>query len=108
MAAKTDQMIIMGDFSAKVGVGDDQSIMGTHGMGERNEREDSLLDFCFANNLCITNTKFKQSKPNRKWTRESPDNNTHNIIDYILVNKRMMGSVRNSRALPSADCGVSN
>jgi len=53
----------------------------------------------------ITNTRFKQTKPNRKWTWESPDRKTHNLIDYIIVNKKLMGSVRNSRAFPSADVG---
>jgi len=38
MAAKTDQMIIMGDFNVKVGDNYTKSIMGTHSIGERNER----------------------------------------------------------------------
>ena len=57
------------------------------------------------NNLFVTNTRFKQSKENRIWTWESPGGITHNQIDYILVNKRWLGSVQFSRAFPSADCG---
>src|SRR6218665_1648097 len=41
----------------------------------------------------------------RKWSWESPDGPTHNLIDYIIVNRKLMGGVRNSRAFPSADVG---
>ena len=60
MAAKADLMIIMGDLNAKDGVGDEytKSTMGTHGNGERYERGDRLLDFCFVNNMCITNASL--------------------------------------------------
>jgi hypothetical protein len=96
----------MGDFNAKVGRDQTtKSVMGMHGIGERNERGDRLLDFCCVNNLCITNSWFKQAKESRCWTWESPDQQTHNQIDYILVSKKLMASVRNSRAFPSADCG---
>lgn len=104
---RSDTLIIMGDFNAKVGVGDKDtsSIMGMCGSGQRNERGDRLLDFCSVNNLCITNTRFKQTKENRQWTWESPDGRTHNTIDYILVSRKLMSSVQSSRAFPSADCG---
>ena len=42
---------------------------------------------------------------NRSWTWESPDQRTHNKIDYILVSRKLMGSVTNSRSFPSADVG---
>jgi hypothetical protein len=104
---RSDQIILMGDFNAKVGMGDEGTwgVMGRHGIGERNERGERLLDFCCVNNLKITNTRFKQTKMNRKWTWEAPDGNTHNLIDYIIVSSGMMSSVRNSRAFPSADVG---
>ena len=60
--------------------------------------------FVYANNLYITNTRFKQSKINRIWTWESPDGKTHNQIDYIIISKKWAGSVQYSRAFPSADC----
>lgn len=104
---KSDQLVVMGDFNAKVGTGQDAdlAVMGKYGIGERNERGDRLVDFCFANNLFITNTKFKQTRESRTWTWESPDGRTHNQIDYILVQRRLVSSIHNSRAYPSADCG---
>src|SRR5664279_1800877 len=91
----------------KVGMGDEitKSVIGIHGIGNRNERSDRLIDFCYVNNLCITNTRYKQAKYNRSWTWESPDGQTHNQIDYIIVSRKLIASVRNSRAFPSADCG---
>jgi len=105
--SKQDTLIVMGDFNAKVGMGDssNKGIVGCHGIGDRNERGERLLDFCSANNLSITNTCFKQKRTNRSWTWESPDQRTHNKIDYILVSRKLMGSVTNSRSFPSADVG---
>jgi hypothetical protein len=100
-------LIVMGNFSAKVGMGDasNEGIAGCHGIGDRNDRGERLLNFCSANNLSITNTCFKQKRENRSWTWESPDQGTHNKIDYILVSRKLMGSVTNSRSFPSADIG---
>ena len=98
----------MGDFNAKIGTGNEstKNVMGMYGIGTRNGKGDRLLDFCYANDLYVTNTtRFKQAKASRSWTWESPDRKTHNQIDYILVRRKLLGSVRNSRAFPSADCG---
>lgn len=104
---KGDSLIVMGDFNAKVGSGErsDYSVMGAYGIGQRNERGERLIDFCYANDLYISNTKFRQAKPSRCWTWESPDKKTLNQIDFILVSKKLMTSVQNSRAFPSADIG---
>jgi len=69
-----DYLIVMGYFNAKVGANklDDREVMGPYGMGERNKRGERLIDFCYVNNLFITNTKFKQAKMSRCWTWEDP------------------------------------
>lgn len=97
----------MGDFNAKVGKDNNlnSNVMGPYGMGKLNERGERLLDFCYVNDLFISNTKFRQRKPSNCWTWESPDLQTHNQIDYILVARKLMPSVQNSRAFPSGDIG---
>ena len=82
-----NQVIIMGDFNAKVGEGasKDQGL-GPHGIGKRNESGEKLLGFCQANGMNILNTWFK-NHIRRKWTWISPDKATKNQIDYILVSK---------------------
>ena len=96
----------MGDFNAKVDIANEDTgqVMGKHSLAKRNERGERLIDFCCANNLFTTNTKFKQSKENRIWTWESSGGRYHNQIDYILVSERWVSSIKNSRLFPSADC----
>jgi len=104
---KNDIIILMGDFNAKVGRQnlDSNGVVGKFGYGERNERGDRLTAFCGLNELVITNTHFKQSKDNRCWTWLSPNGIDCNQIDYIMISRKWRGSVRNSRAFPSADVG---
>ncbi len=76
----------MGDWNAKVGEQDGRSRnVGRFGLGTRNERGANFVEFAQAHNLKIANTFFKK-KGKRKWTWVSPDSNTRNQIDHILVN----------------------
>ena len=75
------------------------------GSGAGTKEATGCWTFVMQTNLCITNTKFKQAKASRRWTWESPDQKTHNLIDYIIVSRNLMSSVRNSRSFPSADVG---
>jgi len=106
-APRTDMIILMGDFNAKVGNVhlDSNGVVGKFGFGQRNERGDRLVNFCGLNDLIITNTQFKQSKDSRCWTWEAPNGIDHNQIDYIMISRKWRGSIRNSRAYPSADVG---
>ncbi len=63
------------------------------------------MEFCTLNELVIANTQFKQSKPSRCWTWQSPNGVDQNQIDYIMVSRKLRGSLRNCRAYPSADVG---
>lgn len=86
---KTTYTIIMGDFNAKVGLRKDREEkgLGPFGIGERNDRGERLLDFVASRHLVIGNTLFKKSL-NRYWTWESPNATTHNLIDYIISDRR--------------------
>jgi len=50
--------MVIGDFNAKVGEGAIKGIVGRHGLGERNEAGDKLVEFCAANDLMISNIWF--------------------------------------------------
>ena len=63
-----------------------------------NDSGEKLLQFCVTNDLKIMNTFFEQKKPQRKWTWTSPDGKTHNLIDYIIINKRWSSNVTNCRS----------
>ena len=76
--------------------------MGKYGYGDRNEREERLLEFATVHNLYICNTRFEQ-KPNRKWTWASPHGIHRNMIDLILIQQRWKTSVVNCKTFQSAD-----
>ena len=96
----------MGDFNSKVGQSDspESAAIGPHGIGERNERGDRLVDFATANEMVIANTLFKQHI-RRLYTWTSPSGNTRNQIDYFCIHEMWKISVLNAKPLPGADCG---
>ena len=100
---KTDGILcVMGDLSAKVGKERTTNITGQYGMGTRNKRGERLLEFCHQNELIITNTYFKQN-PRKLYTWKSPDVDTRNQIDYILINKRFRNCVKQAKTYPGSD-----
>ena len=94
----------MGDLNAKVGLrkDKDEKGLGPFGIGERNERGDRLMDYVASRNLIIGNTWFKKSK-NRYWTWESPNGETHNMIDYIICDNK--GSLMDVGVITKVDVG---
>ena len=85
---QTHYTIVMGDFNAKVG-GQTERATGCFGLGQRNERGDTLVKWATSKNFKIMNTQF-QKKAGRRWTWRSPDGNTKNEIDYIMTDKPSM------------------
>lgn len=102
---KKANIILMGDFNAKVGGNSHENwpeVVGKYGLGTSNERGNNLLQFCSINNLVITNTIFRH-KNKRRATWLSPDGATFNQIDYIIVKDSLRTKITNSRAFHSAD-----
>ena len=98
----TDIVITMGDFNAKVGKGRSGDVVGDHGLGERNERGDRLVQFCQEQEMWIANTHFQ--KPERKlYTWRSPGDVYRNQIDFLLINKRFKNCVKDVKSYPGAD-----
>ena len=78
----------MGDFNAKVRgqTNTPERATGCIGLGQRNERGDTLVEWATSNNSKIMNTQF-QKKAGRRWIWRSPDGNTKNEIDYSMTDK---------------------
>ena len=86
---KSDQIIILGDdVNAKLGKESAyQKITGKHTLHEETNRNGELLcDFAAANNMTVMSTQF-QHKQIHKGTWRSPDYNTINQTDHVLVNQ---------------------
>ena len=96
--------IVMGDFNAKVGEGEDKECgIGPYGLGIRNDRGDMLATYCQANDLTVTNTLFNHPY-RRRYTWISPGERHRNQIDYILIDTAWKSSVTNARTRPGVDC----
>lgn len=103
---KHDMVIITGDMNAKVGCDREgyEKVIGTHGMGQRNDNGKRLCDICDMNELVITGTLFTH-KDKHKATWISPDRRTKNQIEHTLINKRFRNSAKDTRVYRSADIG---
>lgn len=103
---KEETTILMGDFNAKVGKGKIEGVMGDWGLGARNERGETLIQFCKEMEFIISNTYFKLP-PRRLYTWKSPADSEENIvrnqIDFILINKRFRNSLSSVKTYPGAD-----
>ena len=63
--------IVMGDWNVKVGEQQEYPVSGKFGLGDRNDRGQRLVEFCWTSKLAITNTLFEH--PNRiLYTWKSP------------------------------------
>ena len=92
----------MGDLNAKVGSGREGKTVGPHGLGERNDRGDRLVQLCESKDMVITNTWFKEH-PRRLYTWRSPRDRSR--IAFIAINNRFKRAVRGAKTYPGADCG---
>lgn len=83
--------VLAGDFNAKLGKKqtEEETSLGCHGIGERNERGHLLLQFLLHHQLAAMNTFFKKPE-HRKWTWVSPDSRTRNEIDFIITDKKQI------------------
>lgn len=95
--------IVMGDFNAIVGNELTNNVTGKFGLGTRNERGSTLVEWCQMHDFLIANTCFQQH-PRRLVTWNSPDKRTRNQIDFIMVPLRFRSSVLNVKTYPGADC----
>uniref|UniRef100_A0A8D8Q4X5 Craniofacial development protein 2 n=1 Tax=Cacopsylla melanoneura TaxID=428564 RepID=A0A8D8Q4X5_9HEMI len=103
---KQEMTLVMGDFNSKLGAGHKTEFIGTHGLGDRNERGDMLEQFVESHKLVVLNTQFKQP-PRRLYTwkapKDKPEKVIRNQIDFILINKRYRNSCKNMKTFPGAD-----
>ena len=104
---KGDNMYVIGDWNATVGKQNTAGVTGSFGLGIRNERGDTMVDFCSRNSLVVMNTMFKQHA-RRLYTWKSPDKITRNQIDYILCTGRWKSSIKRVTTISGADCGTDN
>ena len=102
---KTEKLIILGDFNARVCV-DNQSwenVLGKNGIGRCNSNGLLLLQLCAEHKLLVTNTVFRLLARNRtSWMH--PRSKHWHLIDYVIVRQRDRQDVRVTKAMCVAEC----
>ena len=101
-----DVKIIIGDMNAQIGKEDVfQGTIGAHSLHQiSNDNGQRLIDFAMSKNLIISST-FYPRKNIHKQTWVSPDGNTLNQIDHVMIDKRRASRIMNVRMYRGASCG---
>jgi len=102
-ASRDETLIILGDLNARVGIRDEawQNELGVHGLEERNENGNRVLDMCTEYGLVVANTWFKH-KVYGTW--QHVRFKTWHMIDLVLVRRSDINSVRDVKTLCDAEC----
>ena len=101
-AKKNDNLIILGDWNAVVGEGQEGHVVGKCGLGLRNNKGQRLTDFYKEKELIITDNFFQQH-PRRRYTWVKPGNTTRYQIYCIMVKKNHKIHVKQSKTYSAAD-----
>jgi hypothetical protein len=102
---KYDMNILLGDFNAKVGRENIfKPTIGNETLHEiSNDSGVRIVNFATSENLVIKSTMFPHRKIHKHtWT--SPEGNTHNQIDHILIDRRRHSSILDVQSFRGADC----
>ena len=102
---RSDKLIILGDFNARVG-SDHMSwegVLGKHGIGKCNSNRLLLLETCAAHGLLITNTVFRLPTRNKTSWMHQRSKHWH-VLDYIIVRQRDRQNVRVTKTMCGAEC----
>ena len=100
-----EEEIVMGDLNGHIGTQREgyEQVMGYHGIGNRNDEGERVLDFCNVNHMKIMNTFF-QHRPSHKytwygWNNDKQKYDRQTQIDLFLTTNHRF--VTNTKAIPS-------
>jgi hypothetical protein len=102
---RTDKLLLMGDFNARIGSDFSKwhTVIGKHGIGKCNSNGELLLNLCSEFELVITNTMFKQ-KEQRKTTWMHPRSKHWHLIDFIITRSSDKSDIHSTRVMRGANC----
>ena len=106
--APSDILLLLGDLNARVGsLGADEDhwrgTLGKHGVGERNQAGEDLLEFCTVNQLSIMNTWFEKKRYHLEtWTH--PGTKRSHMIDYVIMRSSQRVLCTDVQVMRGANC----
>ena len=102
---RTDKLLLIGDFNARIGRDNDKwpLVMCKHGIGKCHSNDELLLALCSEFELTVTNTMFKQ-KDERNTTWMHPRSRHWHVIDLIITRCRDKMDIHSTRAMRGASC----
>ena len=102
---RTDKLLLIGDFNARIGRENDKwpLVMGKHGIAKCNYNGELLLALCSEFELIVTNTMFKQ-KDKRKTTSMHPRSRHWHMIDFIITRCRDKMDIHSTLVMRGANC----
>ena len=100
-----EQLILLGDFNARVGADHDTwpSCIGQFGVGKINENGHRLLELCTYHELCIANSYFR-TKPQHKLSWRHPRSKHWHQLDLVIT-QACLSQERSTRTL-LPHCGL--
>ena len=100
-----DQVILLGDFNARVGSDHEAwpSCLGKFNVGKMNENGQRLLELCTHFHLCVANSFF-DTKPQHKVSWRHPRSKHWHQLDLVLIRRANLNSIKVVRSYHSADC----
>ena len=104
-APRTDKLILLWDFNARVGTDNQfwEGVIGSEGVGKCNSNRLLLLRKCAEHELLITSTIFRLPIC-RKTSWMHPRSKHWHLIYYVLVRRKDWQDVRVTKTMCGADC----
>lgn len=100
-----DKLLVMGDLNGHIGVDRTgcKGVIGAFSIGDRNRDNERIINFCYRNEPCVTNT-FYIHRPSHKWTWYRWNcivgNYTEkSMLDLVLVSRKTITT--DIKAIPS-------